>query len=347
MLVYGVVAVLFVVFYLVLFPRALPAEFTLVPQQATVLSETGADKLTPGGSFFTLGPWEGYWNREGALERARPLRPGATAWAESVAWYDAPRNQVVVEGLQGVRYTLAGEQFPYWSQGRLFTFDENRLGLKAWDADGKLLWRKQFSSLITSLDTSANLTVVGTLDGKVQIFGNKGNPAGGFQPGGSRLPVIYNVGVSPLDGTVLVLAGVDPKRFVVLERGGSEFRPVFHKPLKETRPWSTPLGFVNRGALAYYQNERGLAFLDPRAPDQEFLVPVRGDPLVLEALPSVGLVSFLQQSGPDSALRVASPQGASLLTLPYASGEALLQRQGQALMVGLDQTLLRFEVKVQ
>ena len=344
---YTMVAVLFVLLYLVLFPRALPAEFTVVPAQAVPLVETKSERLTPGGSFFVLGAWEGYWNSQGQLERVQLRRPQAATSGDRMAWYDATKAQVVVEGPQGTLFTIPGEQYPVWASGRLFTMDENRLGLKAYNAQGHLLWAKHFASFVTAFDTSTNLTVVGTLDGKVQVFGSAGNPLGGFQPGGSRLPVVYNVAIAPHDGAILVLAGVDPKRFLVLERGGSEFRPVFHKPLKESRPWPTPLGFLTNGSLAYYETERGLAFLDPQAPDHEVVVPVQGSPLLLEALPKAHLVVFVQKDGENSALRVASPDGASVLNLPFTGRDLLLDLQGESLFLGVDQTLLRLEVRVQ
>ena len=346
-MVYALIAILFVVLYLVLFPRPLPAEFTLVPSQALPLAEAKAERLSPGGSFFVLGGWEGYWNSQGELEKVTARRNQSTAWGDKLAWYDAAKGQLVVEGPQGVLFTIPGEQYPVWSAGRLFTVDENRLGLKAYNAEGRPQWAKHFASLVTAFDTSTNLTVVGTLDGKVQIFGPTGTPSGGFQPGGSRLSVIYNVAVAPRDGAILVLAGLDPKRFLVLERGGSEFRPVFHKALKENHPWPTPLGFLDGGKLAYYQTEKGLAFLDPKQPDHEVVSPVKGSPLLLQALPGTDLVSFIEREGERSALRVVSPQGTSLLTLPFSARDLLLQRQGQSLFLGADQTLLRLEVRIQ
>lgn len=344
-LAFSLVGVVFVLVYLLLFPRALPREFTLLPETATPLAGLASPNLDAGGSFFVLGNWEGYWNAAGELQRSQPRRAQATASGESLAWYDPDHDQVVVEGLKGTRFTLPGEKYPTWARGRLFTLDENRLGVKAFDSEGRLQWNKQFSSLITALDTSANLTVVGTLDGRVQIFNARGESVGGFQPGGSRISVVYNVAVAPQDGAILVLAGVEPKRFLVLERGGSEFRPVYHKPLKENRPWPTPLGFLGP-SLAYYETDSGLAFLDPRNPHSEVSIAVEGTPLLLESLPQQTL-ALVEKRATGSTLRVSTPMGASLLTLPFTSSDLLVQRQSDVLMVGVDQTLLRFRVRFQ
>ncbi|HTH14399.1 MAG TPA: hypothetical protein VMB23_08380, partial [Spirochaetia bacterium] len=99
-------AVLSVLIYLLLFPRSLGPEFTLVPDKAVALTETKADKLSPGGSFFTLGGWEGYWGPQGDVERAQQKRPHATATADRVAWWDQTKNQVTVESASGTVTTL-------------------------------------------------------------------------------------------------------------------------------------------------------------------------------------------------------------------------------------------------
>jgi hypothetical protein len=341
------VSIVFVFLYVIVFPRPLPAEFTLVPRQASSLTEVRTDKLSPGGSFFVLGGWEGYRSLDGKIEMAQPRRAQSAASGDRLAWFDATRALVEVDGPQGPLFTLAGEQYPLWVGGRLFTLDENRLGVRAWGPQGQALWSKQVSSLVTSLDASTGLTVLGTLDGRIQIFGQKGEAVGGFQPGGSRLPVVYNVAISPRDGTLLALAGVDPKRFLILERGGSDFRPVFHKPLKERQPWPTPLGFLDGGKTAYYETDRGLVFLDPKNPDREALVTSQGVPVLVRDLPDQRLVAFVERSGDREVLRIAAPTGVSLLSLPFQSQDLILETRGTSVVLGADQTLLSFEVRIQ
>ncbi len=343
---YVTLAVLFVAMYAVLFPQKLRPELTLVPRHAVPLAETKGS-LTAGGTFFVLGGWEVYASPSGEVQRVAARRPQAVVSPTQIAWYDASHNQVVVEGTSGPLFTLPGEQYPYWSHDRLFTLDADRLGAKAWSSAGRLLWSKQTSSLVTALDSTLSLTVLGTLDGKVQIIGPKGETAGGFQPGGSRLAVVYNVAASPSSQRVLVLAGVDPKRFLVLEKGGSDFRPVFHKPLKESRPWPTPLGFLNDGALAYYENESGLAILDPRSPERETVLPLAGHLAALETLQGGRLAAFVETDGSHASLRIASLKGTSVLSLPFEAHDVLLRREGGLLLLGSDQTVLTFEVRVQ
>jgi len=342
---YITTAVVFVALYVILFPQKLRPEFTLSPLQAQPLTETKGT-LTPGGTFFSLGGWEVYWS-SGVAQRVTASRPQSAVSPTRIAWYDAPHNQVVVEGTSGQLFTLPGEQFPYWSHDRLYTIDGNRLGLKAWSTKGDLLWSKHTASLITAMDSTSSLTVLGTLSGKVEILGPKGETAGGFQPGGSRLPVVYNVAAAPSGESVLVLAGVDPKRFLVLEKGGSDFRPVFHKPLKESRPWPTPLGFLNDGALAYYETENGIGILDPKSPERETYIPFSGNLAALETLSGGKLAAFVESSGSQSALRIATLGGTPVLTLPFEARDVLLRRQGGTLLLGADQTLLTLEVRVQ
>ena len=104
---------------------------------------------------------------------------------------------------------------------------------------------------------------------------------------------------------------------------------------------------MNGGSLAYYETERGLAFLDPRNPEKEVVVPTRGTPAALESLPGGRLVALVQREGDKADLRVATPEGESVLSLPFTSQQILLQRQGVFLFLGVDQTLLRLEARLQ
>jgi hypothetical protein len=74
---------------------------------------------------------------------------------------------------------------------------------------------------------------------------------------------------------------------------------------------------------------------------------VQGSPVLLETLAGTNLIAFIQRDGSRSSLRVSSPDGASLLTLPFTAQNLLLTRQGESLFLGVDQTLLRLEVKIQ
>jgi hypothetical protein len=168
----------------------------------------------------------------------------------------------------------------------LFALDENRLALTALGAAGQTLWTKHFSSLISAVDANSEHTVVGTLDGKVQVFDLKGNSTGPFVPGGSRVPVIFNVAISRDGQRLLVLAGIDPKRFLLLEKGGGDFRPVFHKSLTENKPWPTWLGFLDEGQLSFHEVEEAVIINQISNGAQESLLPFRRSKSISGGFPS-------------------------------------------------------------
>lgn len=90
-----------------------------------------------------------------------------------------------------------------------------------------------------------------------------------------------------------------------------------------------------------------MVFLNPRSPSDEVTLSTRGDPLQLTSVDGGHLVAFVQREGNHQDLRIASVTGVSLFTLPFSSQELFLRRQGRTLFLGVDQTLLRFEVRAQ
>jgi len=339
-------ALLFLTIDLFLFPRVLPYEMTLEPHQSWTLSENSSS-VASDSQFFRLGEWEGAWSPSNGLGRVRALKLQEDVSPHEVAWRDAAHNSIVVEGVRGKLFELVGEQYPFWVRDRLFTMDENRMTLSAWGPTGQALWSKSFASLVTAIDASQLFTVVGTLDGRVQVFDNKGASAGEFQPGGSRLSVVYNVSLSSDDRRILVLAGLDPKRFLILERGGSDYRPVYHRPLRENHPWPTPLGFLNGKDIAYYEKVGSLGLVNPASPERETDIAIQGEIGDVVSAEGEKLIFLLDKGTPLGVLRVASTDGTPVLALPYQGSNAFLKLSRHELLLGLDQSLLLFDVRFQ
>ncbi|MEI8094082.1 MAG: hypothetical protein WCG80_07720 [Spirochaetales bacterium] len=341
-----VLSVGFVILYSLAFPRTLGHELFLVPDSVASLSEDLTSPLQPGGRFFELAGREGYWDSQGRLLRAQPQRPQSVSSGDRMAWYDASLDSVTVEGTQGVLFRIKGQKYPFWSGGQLYAMDENRLGLTAYDVQGQLLWTKQFSSLISAVDSAAGLTAVGTLDGRVQTFDAKGATPGPFVPGGSRVPVVYNVALSHDGKRMLVLAGVDPKRFLMLEKGGSDFRPIFHKPLSENKPWPTWLGFLD-DSLGYHEAEGAVAVSKVGDSSGETILPFDGVLGDVHFLTDRRLVLLMSGTGDRHTVQVDSLEGQAVLRLTFQAKEVLFAPTAKQFLLGLDQSLLTLQVKYQ
>jgi WD40 repeat protein len=250
-----------------------------------------------------------------------------------------------VEGLSGPLFSIKGVKYPYWAGGHLFGMDEDRLAVTAYGTSGQSLWTKHFSNLVSAMDSNGVLTAVGTLDGRVQVFDSRGNSSGPFVPGGSRLPVIYNVALSP-DGTrLLVLAGVDPKRFLILEKGGADFRPVFHKPLAENKPWPTWLGFVDAGSQSYHETESSLVLTSATNTSQVSELPFSGTLEAVHFLPDRKLVLLLSVRGTQQTLQIDSLDGHTVLKVGFAAKDVLVVPSADHLMLAIDQSLVGLHLR--
>ncbi len=342
-----VLSVVFVFLYSLAFPRTLGKELFFVTGTAVPLPDDLNQPLKSGGSFFSLGDHQGYWGEDGALLQSIPLKPQMVTDGQRFAWYDATGDQIVVESAKGVLFQVKGQKYPYWSGGRLFALDENRLVLTSLGSEGQTLWTKHFSSLISAVDANSELTAVGTLDGKVQVFDLKGKSAGPFVPGGSRVPVVYNVSLSRDGKHLLVLAGIDPKRFILLEKGGSDFRPVFHKSLTENKPWPTWLGFLDDGQLSFHEVEEAVVINQVPNSSQESSLPFKGQLEDLHFLSSKKLILLLTNEREKQSLVVDSLEGKAVLKVTFMAKEVSLRTSGETFLLGLDQSLLTMRLRYQ
>ncbi len=338
-------SLVFLLVHTLVFPRDLGTELFLTAVQTVNLTDEVSEPLTAGGSYFQLAGREGYWDADAKLLLSRPKHAQAVSSGESLAWYDGTADSTVVEGLSGTLFRVDRQKYPFWTHGRLFFMDENRMALTAVDPNGQFLWRKQFSSLISSVDAVADRTAVGTLDGKVQVFDDQGLSSGSFLPGGSRLPVVFNLSLSDDGKSLLVLAGVDPKRLLVLSRGASDYRPVFHAPLDENKPWPTWLGFLDSGRTAYYEAQNALALLDLRDTQREVRIPVAGDLQQVEYLESLDLVLLVSGSDTDHRMQLHARDGRLVFRSDFQAADFLVSTQGGRLILAADQSLITLEMR--
>jgi hypothetical protein len=330
--------VFFVFVYMFLFPRGLGKDCFLVPVAAYPLEKAPVDAPVGQGFLYQLGGKEGALSPDGVPLFYRTTLAQTSVSGRYSAWYDPTADLTYVQDGHSLLFHKNGKAYPYWVRNRLYFIGDERMGLTEMDLKGNPLWSTQLGSLLTALDAGPHLTVLGTLGGQVHIFGSSGKSLLSFAPGGSRFPVIYNVAISQDEKKVLLISGLDPKRFLVLEKGGGDFRPVFHQEIKDSRPYSTPLGFLQDDDWAYYTTPRNLTLLNLQN-DRQTVIPFQGD-LRGITMNSSSLITAVTGYESSSLLHIWSTHGSSLLYAPFQAKDVLLFERGPLLLLIADQTVL-------
>lgn len=329
--------------YSIFFPRAIGHETFVKPVAVTplTLKESG-----PTGAFlFRLGDRFGWANEQGELVFGTALVDDLALSDTKYSFYDPKGNALIVMKGEQRLFTLPDRRYSHWSADRLFLMDENRLGAGEVSPAGKILWERTFSSLVTSMSAGKNLAAFGLTSGQLHVLDQDGTLRHSFAPGGSRIPVIYNTSVSPDDRQIALLSGIDPKRFILLERGEKEFRPVHHQNVQDESRFSTPLGFLAEGAYVYFCDGQGLSILNTKDFRKKTLA-FSGTLDFIHYEPSNDLVTMVTTTPQGSGqMAILSMDGALLSRAKFPSREVFFKIIGDKLFLGMDGNLLVLEKK--
>jgi hypothetical protein len=237
--------------------------------------------------------------------------------------------------------------YPVAVDGSLFLYRSDTGILSKIDpATGKILWRKECISEITVLDSSQGKTLIGYLDGRVQLIDASGSIILKYRPGGSRIEAVYAGCISEDGSKIALICGLDPQRFVLLEERKNGFRPVAHHDTGTDFRRPVFLKFVRNDKQVLYENNGYAEVVDLNDYDTHSL----GLPGKLRFSidnPVDGTLLLFGQDENNSLIRILSPYDLPVFEsfIPADTSEITGDRN-YALLVG-DSSVAVLEFSVQ
>jgi hypothetical protein len=353
------ICVVIFVAYFFLAVRPVPVEAVLLPQWLSSV-ESGYpvyfDQVAPpagermaageNGELlpFRLGNRFGYFDAYGRFSINRKknalLSLSKDYWAE----YEAVPQEIDIRDPRNKQAVLipGGRGYPLFLDGRFFIVGAEQNSLEALDTSGTSLWTYNFASPITDIDAASGLVLAGFLDGTVELLDQNGKRVFSFEPGGSRLSVIYACRISR-DGTkIAIISGYDDQRFLLLERLGDSYKVNYHEFISDGFRRAVYLSFVNRDQWVVFEREGGIGIYDIAARAN---VKIDLD----------GRVNGIDNNGEGDLLFVITSRserrkelvgirlpGEIIIKAPFRSGEAFLLGKENRLYVGGGGTLASF-----
>lgn len=242
--------------YYFLFPRGSGKELILTPDSLTSLEPTeSAAGLSPGRTLaISSGSRAGFVNDNHEL----------------ISLYTSDRmaiddHWIAVSGDDGLDLLepdgrlitrIPDSSFPISRNGNLYLY-RNDAGvlLKIDPVSGRIMWRLEYISPVTVLDGRQGRTLVGLLDGRVQLIDDSGKVLLGYRPGGSRVEAVYGGALSSDGSKIALITGLDPQRFILLEERKNGFRPVAHHNTSTDFRRSVSIGFIRDNSQILYESD--------------------------------------------------------------------------------------------
>jgi len=338
------IGLILIAVYFFLFPRASGRELIISPSALLIFDDANLSSSSEGQlTTFQNDTTVGYLNAEHQLIGL----DNASDIAVDDAWMAKP-----VEG--GVDILEPGgtlisriqiKGYPVSRNGNLYIYDEDRLS-KVDPGSGRILWTKEYISLVTVLDAVHGRTLVGLMDGRVYLIDHSGEILLNYRPGGSRLELIYGGALSSDGSNIAIIAGLDPQRFIILEERKNGFRPIIHHDTGMEFRRGIPVGFVRDNREVIYENRNRVTAVDIRSSDIIDL-PLDGSLASWQEDVTSGILVLLGREEQSAHLKLLSSKNLTVLdSLLAADTQSVLGADEAIFIIGDDAMgILEFSVQ--
>lgn len=300
----------------------------------------------------------GYVDKDGnftvnqGLKAHKDVYLSAANWAEhdvipNIIEVWNPLNQLVLK-------IESGWGYPMFLDERIFLVNSEQNSLAAVDNTGKILWVYDFAAQITAIDAANGFILAGLLNGTVEVLNNQGQRIFSFEPGGSRISVIYGCAISQDGSQLALISGVDLQRFLLLERygevnpeqsGGIDYKVIYHEFLEEGFRRPVHIEFIDNDSRIAFERQGGLGLYEIRS-RTSLKLPLDGEIKELDAVGSDRLLFLITAQGKLQKKLVAIRlPGTIIIEAPFKSENTFLGRQDSRIYVGGNMTLASFELE--
>lgn len=227
-----IIAILIFILFFLLFPLKLVPNINFISNQSTNLDgdiKPISDKKIP----FIYKDRAGYFSTDLKESWGMDISDGITLLSNSYINSTRGLDIIKVIDFEGeTKYAIEDSGHPFSIEDRLFVISRDRKSLSE-IVHGEKKWTKVFNYIITSIDANKNSVVLGFVKGFFMVLDSEGEIFFSYEPGGSRVSIIYSVAISEDDRYVAIISGLDPQRFILYEKRETEYKPLYAINLKE------------------------------------------------------------------------------------------------------------------
>lgn len=340
----GYFAILFAIIILVffLFPLPTATEHYLVPQKLVRLDEnpTLTDQ-TPHLSF-SLGEYYGYFTED--LDLTYLDKRDYRVAINDSSFIDYPKIPSVlnIQNHEGsIRAPIESAGYPFIEENKVVIISDSSLSL--YDIEGNLYWERSILSMVTSISINSESVAVGYLDGTCELISFDGSTLLSYKPGGSRIEIIYSVASSSDGQKLAILSGLDPQRFIYIEKRKEDYKPIHHFEMDFQYRKTIKMNFSKDNSKIFMESPDGVEVYTVLTGQLDTIV---GDGNLKEVYydNALGFYSLMLQEQGSATVKVLTDFDKELLDREFAGGLFFFRKVDQDFYVGIDNDLLHLKL---
>ncbi len=279
--------------------------------------------------------------RDGEIQASVSLPPGVAQEGKQ-ARYITETGKLGDSG--NPRRSIDTVGIPFISGGRQFLIRQDQSGVLEFNETGRILWEKEFSSIMTCFAATRNLIVAGSLDGRILALGNEGQTLLDMIPGESRIPVVYGLAISENNSRIAVIFGLYPQIVMILEKRKDSYRELFRLPLNLELRRQIPCSFLDGGDVLVFERSGGVAILDVRKKALDFR-PSESMASTFESNISQNCVAFLSGNFEETRLKIYGSGAMILADIPFHTRDAILHSESVSLYLRTGNTEMQYTME--
>ena len=343
-------ALLFTIAYLLIFSSPLKKEPVFKPAWVQNLAAptsipAAKDAVNIG---FRIGNIFGYATPQGTIKYLDTTQFNVAMENGKFVNYSSVSKNLVEKDASGrIVLSINSDGYPLFIGGRFFIISTDRTALSEINEQGSTLWSRDFGSLITAMDSNSTTTVVGLLNGSIEVVGKTGKELFHYRPTGSKLPAIYGCAISASGDHIAMVSGLEPQRFTLLTRDPkSEYRPQRVVDLGTDIRRETYLHFFPGIPNVYVEVPNAVEYYSTTGASSG-KIPVSGSIASMAAQNGLVYAVSSQSSQAGAELTAFAPSGGVVARQNFANGALFLKAIDKSIYLGTGHRLMRIDFELE
>ncbi|MDA3941853.1 MAG: hypothetical protein PF693_21500 [Spirochaetia bacterium] len=338
--------ILIFISYFFIFGRQITPEISFIPVWVENLEfiKTNPEVTEDRVIDFKLNGKFGYLDSEGGILFSENFLQGVAIDKTGFISYSRQNDILVLRNTEGLfvnRVDLSG--YPVFIQDRRFILSYDNNGISEIDQEGSVLWKKIFSSSISSVSSTDILVLIGTVDGSIRLIDLEGDVIFLEETKTSRINIVYGGAISLNSGNLITVTGIEPQLLNLWKNNGSGYEVDSSWTLDSELRRHAVTGFSEDGLFAYVEADEELIFIELKT-NKLFSIPISGR---LQYLSSPGASSLVQILGFDDKgyYYIISELGGDILFNTRLSGNNVFFRKDKnKIIIGIDDNLIGYDM---
>ncbi len=338
--------ILIFISYFLIFGKPLTPELSFIPVfvEDLELERIGSDTSEDSFINFELNGKFGYMDGKGGILFSENILYGVAVDKSGFINYSRQNNVLVLRDRDGHyvnRVDLAG--YPFFTQERRFILSYYNNGISEIDQEGNILWRKTFSSSVSSVSATDSLTFVGTVDGSVRILNLDGDILFLEDTRASRINIVYGGSISLNSKNLVTVTGIEPQLLSLWISTGNSYDVEATWTLNSELRRHAVTGFSDDGLFAYVEADEELLFIELKT-KKMYSIPISGRLQHLSLKGDSGLVHVLGLDQKGYYYIISELKGNILFNTRLSGDNVFLKKDGNRIIIGIENSLIGYDM---